>query len=515
MTARQHEGRLELTWSNKHLRLHTTSEGEYEWVEPTDPRVTEVRLIDELDRVGEPDPDLPNLLIRGDALHALTSLNRIPALADRYAGKVRLVYIDPPFNTGQAFAHYDDNLEHSVWLSMLRDRLEQIAPLLAPNGSVWVHLDDAEVHRCRLVMDEVLGTGSFIATMVWQRRFSRSNDAQVSTSHDYILVYGPSGRLTPLNPLPASEGQLSRYNNPDSDPRGPWVSVSFNAPNIRPNLTYEIVGPSGRVHVPPAGRCWSTTEAEFQRLRTEDRIYFGADGNGVPRLKRYLAEVDTSVRPWTWWPHDEVGNTQESAREIAALGLPRFATPKPERLLSRIITIASEPGDVVLDCFAGSGTTPAVAHKLGRSWVAVEREAETLDTLAVPRLTMVVTGQDTGGVSEAAGWQGGGGFTVAEVCPSMFDLDLETGDVYMAEWATNGWFASACAAHLGFPEERSGPFVGARVGPDSRRSMASSASRKSSTCWGCWTRGSEWSSLQGCSPTVPRPRCANCRPARN
>lgn len=185
----RHSGRLELTWTNKARRLHTTPEGGYEWVDPTDPRVTEVRLIDEVATVGEPDASNPNLVIQGDALHALTALNRIPALAAQFAGKVRLVYIDPPFNTGQAFTSYDDNLEHSVWLSMLRDRLEQVRPLLAPNGSVWVHLDDAEVHRCRCVMDEVLGASNFVSSIVWQKRTSRDNRAAFSSQHDHVLVY--------------------------------------------------------------------------------------------------------------------------------------------------------------------------------------------------------------------------------------------------------------------------------------------------------------------------------------
>lgn len=453
-------GRLELTWTNKHLRLISDPEGGYEWVEPTDPRVSEVRLLHEVGTVGDDEPDGGNLLIEGDALHALTALNRIPELARRYAGQVRLVYIDPPFNTGQAFDNYDDNLEHSVWLSMLRDRLVQLKPLLAPNGSIWVHLDDAEVHRCRCVMDEVLGAGNFVATMVWQRRFSRSNDAQVSLSHDYLLVYGPRGRSTELNPLPATEHQLGRYTNPDEDPRGPWVSVSFNAPNLRPNLTYEIQGPSGRVHTPPSGRCWSTTAAEFKRLRDEGRIYFGANGDGVPRLKRYLAEVNTDVRPWTWWPHDEVGNNQESAREIAALGLERFATPKPERLLQRIIHIASDPGDLVLDCFVGSGTTAAVAHKMGRRWVTSEREADTIERFTRPRLEKVVKGEDAGGITAAVEWKGGGGFQHLRVGPSMFDLDAETGDVFLAEWATNGAFSEAVAAQLGFERVDAPPFCG-------------------------------------------------------
>ncbi len=209
-------GRLELTWTNKHLRLISDPEGGYEWVDPTDPRVSEVRLLHEVGNVGDDQPDGGNLLIEGDALHALTALNRIPELAQRYAGQVRLVYIDPPFNTGQAFANYDDNLEHSAWLSMLRDRLVQIKPLLAPNGSIWVHLDDAEVHRCRCVMDEVLGAANFVATVVWEKAAGARGDTDISSSHDFVLVYAADRAIWrhSRNLLDRTEGQLSPYAEP-------------------------------------------------------------------------------------------------------------------------------------------------------------------------------------------------------------------------------------------------------------------------------------------------------------
>ncbi len=456
-----HSGRLELTWTNKDKRLHTTAEGGYEWVDPADPRVTEVRLIDEVDRVGEIDVERPNLLIHGDALHALTALHRIPELAEAYAGKVRLVYIDPPFNTGQAFANYDDNLEHSVWLSMLRDRLEQIRPLLAPDGSVWVHLDDAEVHRCRCVMDEVLGASNYVATIVWRRRNDPRNTARfVSGDHDSILVYAMDlGRLR-TNELPRTEGMDSAYTNPDDDPRGPWRRGDLAARNYYSKGLYVVTTPSGRViEGPPSGSYWRVSQEELARLDREGRIYWGADGGSRPYVKRYLSEVRGGRVVASVWPPEEVGFVRNGKEEVRALLGDVFATPKPERLLQRIVHIATDPGDLVLDCFVGSGTTAAVAHKMGRRWVAVEREADTIEQYARPRLTKVVDGEDPGGISEDVEWKGGGGFVVAEVGPSMFDLDLETGDVYMAD-AGNGRFALACAAHLGFPEERSGPFVG-------------------------------------------------------
>lgn len=358
-------GRLELTWANKHLRLISDPEGGYEWVDPADPRVSEVRLLHEVDTVGDDTAD-GNLLIEGDALHALTALNRIPELAKRYAGQVRLVYIDPPFNTGQAFAHYDDNLEHSVWLSMLRDRLVQLKPLLAPNGSIWVHLDDAEVHRCRCVMDEVLGTPSFVASIAWQKRTSRENRAAFASMQDTLLVYavgGPTRFRDHRNRLGRPDGA---FTNPDGDPRGPWVSVPFTAQGYRANQMYKITTPAGIVHDPPPGRCWGRVETEYLRALDEGRVHFPDGGNGRPRLKKYEFE-DEGLVPETLWLASAVGTNDDAKRHIMSLfpGIDAFATPKPEGLLERIIHISTDPGDLVLDCFAGSGTTAAVAHKMG------------------------------------------------------------------------------------------------------------------------------------------------------
>ena len=184
-------GRLELTWANKDRRLLAHDDVTYEWVDPHDWRVSEVRLFDVVDTYGEDAED--NLLIQGDALHALTALTAVPEYADRYLGKVKLVYIDPPFNTGQTFQQYDDNLEHSVWLTMLRDRLEQVQRLLAPDGSVWLHCDDSEQHRARCVMDETFGADAFVATVLWQKRYSRDSRPAIGQVHDFIHVYSPAG----------------------------------------------------------------------------------------------------------------------------------------------------------------------------------------------------------------------------------------------------------------------------------------------------------------------------------
>lgn len=458
-------GRLELTWTNKHLRLITTETGGYEWVDPSDPRVSEVRLLQPVETVGYVEgTDEHNLLIEGDALHALTALNRIPELAARYAGEVRLVYIDPPFNTGQAFANYDDNLEHSVWLSMLRDRLVQIKPLLAANGSIWVHLDDAEVHRCRCVMDEVLGASNFIATVIWQKIYTVKNTAKhLSVDHDYLLVYAADKDQWNRNLLPRTAEMEGRYTNPDHDVRGPWKAKPLHANKPYNAGVYAVTCPSGRVIAgPPAGSYWRVSAPKLQELIADDRVWFGVNGDGEPGIKGFLSETRAGKIPQTWWPHDQVGSTGSAKSEIKILfpSETPFATPKPERLMERVIRIATNPGDIVLDCFAGSGSTAAVAHKMGRRWVTSEREADTVERFTRPRLAKVIEGEDSGGITESAGWPGGGGFRHMRVGPSMFDLDAETGDVFLAEWATNGAFSAVVAAQLGFELTDEPPFCG-------------------------------------------------------
>lgn len=454
-------GRLELTWANKHLRLISDTEGGYEWVDPTDPRVSEVRLLHEVDTVGDDTTD-GNLLIEGDALHALTALNRIPELAQRYAGQVRLVYIDPPFNTGQAFAHYDDNLEHSVWLSMLRDRLVQLKPLLAPNGSIWVHLDDAEVHRCRLVMDEVLGSTNFVSTVAWKRRNDPRNTARhISLDHDTLVVYARDLPSLTFNQLARTAQMDAAYTNPDDDVRGPWRRGDLAARNFYSRGLYAVTTPSGRViDGPPSGSYWRVSEDELKRLDADGRIYWGPNGDSRPYLKRFLSEVAGGRVPSSVWHPEEVGFVRNGKEEVRALIGDVFATPKPERLMERVISIATDPGDLVLDCFAGSGTTSAVAHKLGRRWITSESEAGTVAEFTRPRLEMVVKGEDPGGITDAVEWKGGGGFRHLRVGPSMFDLDAETGDVYLSEWATNGAFSAAVAAQLGFERVDEPPFCG-------------------------------------------------------
>lgn len=450
------EGRLELTWANKHLRLLADEEDNYEWVDPADYRVAEVRLLHDHSSVGvvAEERAADNLLVRGDALHALRSLSHLPEFSRTLAGKVKCCYIDPPFNTGEAFPHYDDGLEHSVWLTMLRDRLIQVRDLLALDGSVWVHLDDNEAHRARCVLDEVFGPSNFIATVVWEKTPGAKGDTDISASHDYIVVYAKDQerwRRT-RNLLDRTPGQAARYANPDDDPRGPWRQYADGtAKSGSERLRYEVVLPSGRSVRPPKGSYWRFTEETLARARAEGRVWFGREGDSLPVIKTYLSEVKQGVVPRTWWPSSEVGSNQEAKRDHLRRLFPDiepFATPKPERLLQRILHIATNEDDLVLDFFAGSGTTAAVAHKMRRRWIAVEWRAETVATFALPRLVRVVDGTDPWGVTEACAWQGGSGFRVLDVAPSMYVSVNSL--VFLAEWATNGALAETTAAQLGF-----------------------------------------------------------------
>ena len=456
-----YQGRLELTWTNKPLRLLAQEDGRYEWVSPSDYRVAEVRLLDDVATVGEVGPERArdNLLIRGDALNALRSLARLPEFTREYLGKVKLAYLDPPFNTQQSFLQYDDALEHSVWLTMMRDRLLQVRDLLAPEGSVWVHCDDSEQHRLRCVLDEIFGPDRFVATVIWQKRYSRDNRPAIGPVHDYILVYAPLGGDWKHHRNRITREKASQYRNPNNDPRGRWRPIPMTAQGYRANQMYEIVAPSGAVHTPPKGRCWSMIRERFDELLAQGRIYFGQDGASQPNVIRYLDE-DEGLVPWTWWPHEEVGHTDEAKKEILDRfpDAPPFDTPKPERLLQRIIHIGSSVGEIVLDPFLGSGTTAAVAQKMGRRWVGIEREAATMATYALPRLRNVAAGRDAGPVTEAMGWSGGGGFRVLDVAPSMFEADK--GLVFLAEWMANGKLAEGTAAQLGFEYEADPPFAG-------------------------------------------------------
>lgn len=367
------------------------------------------------------DPAAENMLIQGDNLLALK------ALLPFYRGQVKCIYIDPPYNTQSAFEHYDDKLEHSQWLSMIHPRLVMLRELLADDGSIWVSIDDSEGAYLRVLMDEVFGRAGFIASVVWQKRYSRENRESIGDVHEYILVYAKRPDLFKArrNLVPLTEEQAKVYRNPNKDPRGRWRSVPMTAQagHATPEQFYEVVTPGGARHTPPEGRCWGVARATYERLLGEGRIYFGKDGMGQPNIIRYLSEVP-GVAPWSWWPSDEVGHTDESKKEIYSIfgKVDAFDSPKPERLIHRILHIATRPGELVLDSFLGSGTTAAVALKMGRRFIGVEQGPHAR-SLCLARLAMVAGGKDGGGVTEAVGWSGGGGFRFYTLGEPVFDAD--------------------------------------------------------------------------------------------
>ncbi len=386
-----------------------------------------------------------NMLIHGDNLLALK------ALESEFTGKVKCVFIDPPYNTGSAFEHYDDGLEHSIWLSMMRDRLEIIRKLLSEDGSLWISIDDNEAHYLKVLCDQVFGRRNFIANIVWQKRYSPDARVALSDAHEHVLCYATNPDLfkSKRNLLQLTDQQIKQFRNPDNDHRGPWKADNFTAAGYRPNQQYEITLPSGRKVTPPAGRCWRVTKEGFAKFTADERMYYGPSGDSLPSLKRFLSEMPGMV-PWSWWSHVEVGHSQEAKKESYELfgAEAAFSTPKPERLIQRIIHIATNRGDLVLDSFAGSGTTGAVAHKMGRRWIMAEL-GEHCDTHILPRLEKVVDGTDNGGVTETVDWKGGGGFRYFNLAPSLLEQDKYGNWIISKEYRPE-MLAEAMCKHQGF-----------------------------------------------------------------
>lgn len=372
-------------------------------------------------RVSDAD-QFDNRLIFGDNLLALR------ALEAEFTGKVKCVFIDPPYNTGSAFTHYDDGLEHSIWLGLMRDRLEIIRRLLSDDGSLWITIDDNECHYLKVMCDEIFGRQNYKATITWQRKYSVSNNYQgIASICDFILVYSKSENFK-NNLLPRTADSAARYSNPDNDPRGPWKAVDYlnqATPEKRPNLCYDIINPNTGLTIKNTKKAWKYDPNTHAQHVKENRIWWGIKGeNTVPALKLFLSEVRDGMTPHNWWPHEEVGHTDESKKEMIGLYGAKdvFDTPKPERLLKRILEITTDKGDWVLDSFAGSGTTGAVAHKMGRKWIMVEL-GEHCHTHIIPRLQKVIDGTDQGGISQAVNWTGGGGFRYYKLAPSLLERD--------------------------------------------------------------------------------------------
>lgn len=401
--------KLELTWIGKNNPEYDISN-----IEP--------RILEEKPELSYGDPNTENMIIHGDNLLALK------ALLPEYEGKVKCIYIDPPYNTGSAFEHYDDSVEHSTWLSLIRPRLELLKMLLSDDGSIWISVDDHEMHYMKVLMDEIFGRNNFITTIVWQQRTTRENRKTFSSNHEYILLYAREYSLfaASRNSLDLTTEVKARYKNPDNDVRGPWQSVSANAQagHATPSQFYELIAPNGKRHQLPNGRCWLYTQDRMKDEVAANNIWFGKDGNGVPRVKKFLTDAKQGLTPETFWPAEEVGTNDLAKKHLIELfrGKALFDTPKPESLITRIVHIAANRGDIILDSFLGSGTTAAVAHKMGRRYIGIEMGDHAYTHCKV-RLDKVVDGTDQGGISNSVDWKGGGGFKFYELAPSFITKD--------------------------------------------------------------------------------------------
>lgn len=389
-------GKLELTWVGKY---------EEEKLEP--------RILIEDKSKSYGDENTENMLIHGDNLLALK------ALENQFAGKIKCIYIDPPYNTGNAFEQYDDGLQHSIWLSLIRRRVEIMHKLLSEDGSIWISIDDDEQAYLKIVLDEIFGRSNFVANVIWEKKYAPQNDAKwLSDSHDFIIVYAKNKTIWRPNLMERSAEMDARYKNPDNDPRGPWQSDNLNVRTYSASCDYPITTPAGRVVNPPQGRSWMCTLQRYKELLADNRIYFGSDGKGVPRVKRFLSEVKQGMVCKTIWYRIEVGDNQEAKREVKKFNMESvFATPKPERLIQRIIYLATKPGDLVLDSFLGSGTTSAVAQKMERHWIGIEL-GDHCYTHCKVRLDSVINGEQ-GGISKEVNWKGGGGYKFYELAEPL------------------------------------------------------------------------------------------------
>lgn len=365
-----------------------------------------------------------NILIHGDNKDVLAEL------WPEFANKIRCIYIDPPYNNGETYHYYDDNNTQGDWLRDMRRVLNLLKPLLSKDGSIWISIDDSEMPYLRVEADRIFGRENFAGTIIWQQRKSRENRATFSCNHEYILVYAKDIKefKKKRNLLPVSEDYInSKYKNPDNDPRGPWQSVTANVQSGHavPSQFYTIVSPTGVKHDPPKGRCWIYNEERMKREIAEGNIWFGKNGSNTPRVKKFLCNAKKGLTPETIWLADEVGTSDSAKKQLMSLFPDKdkiFETPKPEELLKRIIEIASNEGDYVLDCYIGSGTTIATAHKLNRHYVGIEIGNQ-MSELVVNRMKKVIEGENSG-ISEFVGWQGGGNFAFYDFNKKAVQISL-------------------------------------------------------------------------------------------
>lgn len=426
--------KLELMWYGKEKEIH---------VEP--------RLLIERSELSntEAAPDTENMLIHGDNLLALK------ALESRYAGQVKCIYIDPPYNTGSAFEHYDDNLEHSQWLNLMRPRLEILKNLLAEDGSIWISIDDDEGHYLKVLCDEIFGRHNFVSTVIWEKKYTVANDAKwLSDNHDFILVYAKNKELWRPNLLPRTEEMNKAYKNPDNHPKGVWKSTPLHAKSgSEQSANFSYTFKNGVTFIPPKGTFSRYSAESLQRMDENNEIWFGKDGKAVPSRKTFLCDLKKQGVPSkTLWRFDEVGHNHEAREEVKVFNSESvFATPKPERLIERILTLGSNKGDLVLDSFLGSGTTAAVAHKMGRRYIGIEM-GEHAYTHCKKRLDMVISGEDKGGITKSTGWTSGGGYRFYELAPTLINTD-EFGEAVINPEYSADMLAAAMALHEGFTYE--------------------------------------------------------------
>lgn len=350
-----------------------------------------------------------NYIFQGDNIEVLKRISK------DYEGRVKCVYIDPPYNNGEVYDHYNDNKEHKTWSSSLEKTLALLKPLITEDGSIWISIDDGNVHHARLLADSVFGAKNYLTTVIWQHRTTRENRKLFSNNHEYILVYCIDIKKFTLsaNRAKATEDMIDRYKNPDNDPRGRWQSVSANvqAGHAVASQFYTIVAPSGKEHYPPKGRCWAHNEEKMKAEIKKGNVWFGRDGSGVPRIKKFLDLSSISASHETIWRADECGTSKSAKKHILKLFSDDlvFDTPKPEELIKKIFDISTVEGDLILDCFLGSGTTVAVAHKMNRRYIGIEI-GDQVASLVVKRLNSIVENLDYDGITKSVGWKGGGSF---------------------------------------------------------------------------------------------------------
>lgn len=355
-----------------------------------------------------------NLLIKGNNLLALHSLKK------KFANKVKLIYIDPPYNTGNDSFNYNDNFNHSTWLTFMKNRLEIAKEFLRDDGVIFIQCDDNEQAYLKVLCDEIFGRDNFVATICWEKKGGRQNDAKFySVNHEYILNYAKKKECFKPNLLERTLEMLQQYKNPDNDPRGVWTSITLQAKSGTDSMRYRIKFDNGVEWEAPTGTYPRFSKENLEKLYKENRLWFGESGKNTPRLKKFLSEIKEGVIHNTLLTQDEVGNTQKAKQEIKVLfendNTTLFATPKPEALIKRIIEISTQENDLVMDFFAGSGTTLAVAHKMKRRFIGIE-QMDYIESITKERLKKVVAGEQ-GGISKALNWQGGGSFIYAELMP--------------------------------------------------------------------------------------------------